>query len=36
MGTKSAEAIWRERISFYICVYEKLAAQLQGSRQILP
>ena len=36
MGTRSAEEIWRERLSFYIAFYEKLAAQLRCSRELLP
>lgn len=35
MGTRSAEEIWRERLSFCIAFYEKLVAQLEGSRAIL-
>ena len=36
MGTESAAALWRERISFYIGFYEKLGAQLTSSTAILP
>ena len=35
MGTKSAEALWRERVLFYISFYEKLEAQLNSSTQIV-
>ena len=31
LGTKTAEALWQERITFYIAFYEKLAAQLENS-----
>lgn len=31
MGTGTAQALWRERLSFYIAFYEKLAAQLESS-----
>ncbi len=34
MGTKTAEALWQERISFYIAFFEKLADQLECSRCI--
>lgn len=35
LGTRAAEEIWRERISFYITFYEKLLAQLSSSERIL-
>ena len=35
LGTKTAEEIWRERISFQIAFYERLAAQLDSSVSIL-
>ena len=35
MGTKTAEEIWKERLSFYISFYEKLAAQLECSAFII-
>ena len=35
MGTKAAQALWQERLGFYIAFYEKLAAQLQSSERIL-
>lgn len=35
MGTRSAEAVWRERVSFYIAFYEKLLAQLESSAGII-
>ena len=35
MGTKSAEELWRERLSFYITFYEKLDLQLRSSIAIL-
>ena len=31
VGTETAREIWRERIGFYVTVYEKLAAQLRSS-----
>ena len=35
MGTRAAGEIWRDRLSFYTNFYEKLAAQLRSSREIL-
>ena len=35
MGTRTAEGLWRARISFYISFYEKLAEQLRCSKSIL-
>ena len=35
MGTRSAEEIWRERISFYITFYDKLVAQLNCSMSVM-
>lgn len=35
MGTETAEEIWRDRLSFYIAFYEKLAAQLNCSKGIV-
>lgn len=35
MGTKTAEEIWRDRLSFYISFYEKLVSQLKCSRSII-
>ncbi len=35
MGTKTAENLWRERLSFYIAFYEKLAGQLECSAGVL-
>lgn len=35
MGTKTAEAIWSERLSFYISFYEKLVSQLKCSKRIV-
>ena len=35
MGTKTAENLWRQRMSFYISFYEKLSAQLRTSAEIL-
>lgn len=32
MGTPTAEKLWKERLSFHIAFFEKLAAQLQNSR----
>ena len=34
MATRAAEELWRERLSFYIAFYEKLAAQLKCSTEI--
>ncbi len=34
MGTKTAERIWRERLSFYIQFFEKLLLQLESSVEI--
>lgn len=33
-GTKTAENLWKERLSFYILFFEKLAAQLKNSRSV--
>jgi len=35
MGTKTAEELWRSRLSFCISFYEKLAGQLENSRCVL-
>ena len=35
MGTKTAQNLWRERLSFYIAFFEKLAAQLESSAGVL-
>ncbi len=35
MGTRTAEEIWRERLSFYITFYEKLVSQLRCSASIV-
>ena len=35
LGTKAAEALWRERISFYITFYQKLLSQLRCSKDII-
>ena len=35
MGTKTAEALWRDRLSFYIAFYEKLVRQLACSERVL-
>ena len=35
MGTKTAQDLWRERLSFYITFYEKLAGQLESSAAVL-
>ena len=35
MGTKTAEALWRSRLSFYISFYEKLVSQLASSTGVL-
>ena len=34
MGTKTAEELWRSRLSFYISYYEKLAEQLRCSEGV--
>lgn len=34
-GSKTADALWQERLSFYLSFYERLQAQLQSSREIL-
>lgn len=34
LGTKTAQALWQQRIDFYIAFYEKLAIQLQNSTGI--
>lgn len=36
MGTKTAEALWRSRLSFYLSFYEKLVRQLECSERIVP
>ena len=36
MGTKTAEALWRSRLSFYLSFYEKLVRQLERSEGIVP
>ena len=35
MGTKTAQALWRSRLSFYISFYEKLVGQLERSAGVL-
>ena len=35
MGTKTAQVLWRERLTFYIAFYEKLAGQLESSAAVL-
>ena len=35
MGTKTAETLWRDRLSFYIAFYEKLVRQLACSERVL-
>ena len=35
LGTKTAEAIWKERLTFYITFYEKLKEQLANSMEIM-
>lgn len=34
MGTKSAEEMWKDRISFYTAFYERLVSQLTHSKEI--
>lgn len=34
LGTKAAEDLWRERLSFYITFYQKLLSQLRYSKEI--
>ena len=36
MGTKTAEALWRSRLSSYLSFYEKLVRQLECSEGIVP
>ena len=36
MGTNTAEAIWKDRVGFYISFLEKLSSQLAGSLEVLP
>ncbi len=35
MGTKTAEELWRSRLSFYLSFYEKLVRQLECSTRVL-
>ena len=35
VGTKTAEEMWRERVSYYISFYEKLASQMDASEAII-
>ena len=35
MGTETAEAMWTERLDFYVSFFEKLAAQLRCSMSIV-
>ncbi len=35
LGTKTAEALWKSRLAFYIEFYEKLASQLASSKNII-
>ena len=35
MGTKTAQTLWRDRLSFYIAFYEKLVRQLACSERVL-
>ncbi|MBP5312052.1 MAG: HD domain-containing protein [Clostridia bacterium] len=34
MGTKTAEELWRSRLSFYVTFYEKLVSQLERSERV--
>ncbi len=34
MGTRTAAAMWRERVSFYLAFYERLLAQLRDSEPL--
>lgn len=36
MGTKTAQELWKARLSFYISFYEKLVMQLASSAGVLP
>ncbi len=36
MGTQAAQALWQERLGFYIAFYEKLVSQLKSSERVLP
>ena len=35
MGTKTAEELWKSRLSFYISFYENLVRQLECSERVL-
>ena len=35
MGTKTAEELWKSRLSFYILFYENLVRQLECSERVL-
>lgn len=34
MGTKTAEGLWKSRLSFYIQFFEKLVSQIENSKRI--
>ena len=36
LGTKAAEELWQERLSFYILFFQKLLNQLECSKEVLP
>ena len=36
LGTKAAEELWKERLSFYILFFQKLLSQLECSKEVLP
>ncbi|MBO5998751.1 MAG: HD domain-containing protein [Lachnospiraceae bacterium] len=35
MGTRTAQEIWKERLTFYLAFYEKLSSQLECSERIV-
>lgn len=36
LGTRAAEELWQERLSFYILFFQKLLSQLESSKEVLP
>ena len=36
LGTKAAEELWQERLSFYILFFQKLLSLLECSKEVLP
>ena len=35
MGTKTAEQLWKSRLSFYVQFFEKLVSQIENSKRII-